>query len=107
MERASAQNLYKADSMGKGNEMNFSIFKIFKIFGLVSAWADQALQDGKITLVEAVDLATMIAGVLGINTEIDVPGNLANAATEDEQGPESLFRLAPEAGKPSEKPVED
>jgi len=53
--------------------MNFSIFKIFQIFGAVSTWSAQALADGKISLTEAVGLAVIIAGVLGVQTEIEIP----------------------------------
>jgi len=54
--------------------MGSSIFKIFQIFGIVSSWAAQALDDGKITLKEATNLAGQIAEVLGVAIEIEVPG---------------------------------
>jgi len=53
--------------------MDFSIFKVFRIFGAVSTWSAQALADGKISIAEAVSLAVIIAGILGIQTEIEVP----------------------------------
>lgn len=56
--------------------MNISVFKIFLIFGIVSAWAEQALKDGTITLVEAANLATKIAKILGVNVEIEVPAEV-------------------------------
>jgi hypothetical protein len=52
--------------------MGLSIFKIFNIFGRVSSWADTALEDGKITLSEVVDLAEELAVILGVPLEIDI-----------------------------------
>ncbi len=63
--------------------MEFSIFKIFQIFGIVSTWATQALADGKITLNEAVDLAMKIAEVLGITIEIDIPTEMQTMASDE------------------------
>ena len=53
--------------------MNFSIFKIFQVFGIVSSWCDKALADGKVTLNEAADLAIRIAEILGVAIDIEVP----------------------------------
>lgn len=55
--------------------MSFNIFKVFQVFGIVSAWSAKALEDGKISLSEAVELAVSLAGLLGIPTDI----NLATA----------------------------
>lgn len=53
--------------------MDIPIFKIFTIFGIVSSWAAKALEDGRVTLTEAVELATLLAGALGITPAIEVP----------------------------------
>jgi hypothetical protein len=53
--------------------MNISIFLIFRIFGVVSKWAEKALEDGKITITETVDLATELAQILGVPLHIDIP----------------------------------
>lgn len=53
--------------------MEISIFKIFMIFGLVSAWAARALKDGRISLVEAADLAAQLGTALGVPTELAIP----------------------------------
>jgi hypothetical protein len=71
--------------------MNISFFSIFRIFGVVSAWAEKALEDGKITVAEASDLAEGLGKILGIPTEIQVIPDidrpiLTNAATEDVPG---------------------
>lgn len=53
--------------------MNFSIFKIFQIFGIVSTWATKAFADGKVTLAEAVELAITLCAIIGVPTELDLP----------------------------------
>ena len=55
--------------------MSFGLFKIFQIFGIVSSWATQALADGKVTLVEAVDLVTQLCAILGVTPELEIPGS--------------------------------
>ena len=55
--------------------MSFGIFKIFQIFGIVSTWATQALADGKVTLIEAVDLVTQLCAILGVTPELEIPGS--------------------------------
>ena len=87
--------------------MNFSIFKIFQIFGIVSNWAAKALADGKITLEEAVELATLIAGILGVKIEIEVPAGLLADETPGEMAKEDMDDLDYLPDKVSEKPVED
>lgn len=47
-------------------------FKIFMLFGIVSAWAEKALKDGNITLTEAAGLAEDLGPVLGIPVQIEV-----------------------------------
>jgi len=61
--------------------MPISIFKIFMVFGIVSTWAAKALEDGKISLVEAADLASRLGAALGIPTELAIP----NPAAETEE----------------------
>ncbi len=51
--------------------MKISIWKIFAIFGIISAWAQTALLDGKITLEEALDLVAQLAVALGLPLEYD------------------------------------
>ncbi|MBA7670746.1 hypothetical protein ES703_78893 [subsurface metagenome] len=52
--------------------MKVSIWKIFTIFNIISAWSQAALADGKITLEEALDLVTQLAAALGLPLEYDV-----------------------------------
>jgi hypothetical protein len=69
--------------------MGFSIFKAFSIFGIVSAWAAKALEDGKITVTEAAELAVKLAAVLGIPTSIVIPNETSpyEARTETTGNP--------------------
>jgi len=50
--------------------MNF--FKIMAIISLISSWMNKSLEDGKITLAEALELISMLAGPLGLPLEFDV-----------------------------------
>ena len=63
--------------------MNF--WMIFQVFGIVSAWAAKALQDGKITLIEAAELAAQLGALLGIPTNVTIP----NAEAIELQPPKS------------------
>jgi len=87
--------------------MNFSIFKIFQIFGIVSNWAAIALADGKITLKEAVQLAMKIAEILGVEIEIDIPESVMTGASVDPgiPGKVPLKTWVPE--EPANKPIKD
>lgn len=87
--------------------MNFSIFKIFQIFGIVSTWATVALADGKITLEEAVDLAVKIAEILGVKIEIEVPAALEDM-TDSNMGVENKTNKSFPTWVPENpKPIED
>ena len=49
------------------------LFKALQIAGIVTTWAAAALEDNKVTLIEAAQLAESIASVLGIKTELEIP----------------------------------
>ena len=49
-------------------------WRIFQVFGIVSAWSVKALADGKITLVEAAELGLALGTLLGIPTNVTIPG---------------------------------
>lgn len=87
--------------------MNFSIFKIFQIFGIVANWGNTALEDGKITLKEAVELATLIAGILGVKIEIEVPIDLLSEKVPEEMAGGDIDDLSYPPPKTAEKPIED
>lgn len=87
--------------------MNFSILKIFQIFGIASSWSSTALADGKVTLKEAASLAEQIATVLGVEIEIDVAGE-----SEVTEKPQQEINITFEDDRfkderVSKKPVED
>lgn len=46
--------------------MKIPIFMIFQFMGAVSAWASTALQDGKVTAEEGLQLIITLAGILGV-----------------------------------------
>lgn len=87
--------------------MSISIFKILQIFGVVSSWSTKALADGKVSLLEAVELAVGLADLLDVCTDIDInqmliqdtDDNSTMRNTEVDQAGLSTAHLA--------KPVED
>ena len=54
----------------------FYFLKVLRIFGIVSEWSAKALEDGKVTAMEAADLGIKIAGALDLPTEIDLSAKL-------------------------------
>lgn len=46
--------------------------KTFQIMGLVSSWSATALEDNKVTMVEAMDLVHGICQILGVPVELDL-----------------------------------
>ena len=69
---------------------SFSIFKVFAILGVVSAWANKALEDGKISVQEGIGLVVDMAPVLGIPLEWDVPEAVLEATEDIRQAHETL-----------------
>ena len=52
--------------------MNINYFGILGLVGKLMAWAQKALQDGKIDAQEAAELVAMIADVAGFKAEIQL-----------------------------------
>ncbi len=50
-----------------------AISKGFQLMAITESWSEQALEDGKVTLKEATELATRICEVLDIPLELEVP----------------------------------
>lgn len=48
-------------------------WKILTVLTIVLNWAGQALQNGKITLTEALELVQLLATALGVQTLFDIP----------------------------------
>jgi hypothetical protein len=49
--------------------MKVPLMMLFQFFFIVSAWATKALEDGKITAVEGLELVISLAGILGVKPE--------------------------------------
>ena len=52
--------------------MKIPIFMIFQFLGIISVWAAKALEDGKVTAAEGLELVEALAGALGVQVEFDV-----------------------------------
>jgi len=48
------------------------IFMIFKFVMVVATWANKALEDGKITASEGLELIAELAAIIGVPLELDV-----------------------------------
>lgn len=54
--------------------MKISFWMIFTIFATVSAWAEKALADERVTLAEGLALVGELASILGVSTLYETPG---------------------------------
>ena len=61
--------------------MNF--FKILSIVSLISSWMAKALEDGKITLREALELIGLLAPALGLPLDFEIADVLGGSAPEN------------------------
>lgn len=84
--------------------MGVRAFMTLQILGIIAAWSSQALEDGKITIKEAVDLASRLAVVLDVPVDIDMstlfPGETREGDVE--LVPEGEETLPLSAKKPEE-----
>jgi len=62
--------------------MNF--FKILSIISLISSWMAKALEDGKITLREALELIGLLAPALGLPLDFEIGAVLGDTEPEPE-----------------------
>jgi len=66
------------------------ILKIISITAHVSKWSQKALEDNKVTLLEAAELAQGVCDILGIPVEVEIPDDfnlsLSTTRTDDEGG---------------------
>jgi hypothetical protein len=53
--------------------------KVFKVFGVVSQWSGKALEDGKVSGEELLELGKGICDILGVPAELPVPDEIVNA----------------------------
>lgn len=52
--------------------MKIPIFMIFQFFGIISAWSVKALEDGKVTIQEGLELVLSLTAILGVKPEFDI-----------------------------------
>ncbi|MBA7491628.1 hypothetical protein ES702_02176 [subsurface metagenome] len=52
--------------------MKIPIFMIFQFIGIISSWANKALEDGKVTAQEGLELVIALSSLLGVRTEFDI-----------------------------------
>ncbi|MBA7494466.1 hypothetical protein ES702_05042 [subsurface metagenome] len=64
--------------------MKIPIFMIFQFFGVISKWAVKALEDGKVTAAEGLELVDSLAGLLGVRPEFNVSDYLTPPSPEDD-----------------------
>lgn len=64
--------------------MKIPFLMIFSFFGIISAWASKALEDGKITAAEGFELVVSLAHVLGVTPEFDVSEFIALSSPKPE-----------------------
>ena len=64
--------------------MKIPFLMIFSFFGIISAWASKALEDGKITADEAFELVVSLAGVLGVVLEFNASEFIALSSPKAE-----------------------
>jgi len=64
------------------------LFKALAIMGILAAWSDKALADGKVTAEEAFDLIVKLAGSLGLPIEFALPDLATQIATKATTGGE-------------------
>lgn len=48
-------------------------FMMFQVFSILTSWFSRAMMDGKITAQEMTGLVTELAGIFGLQTEIELP----------------------------------
>ena len=88
--------------------MKIPIFMIFQFFGIISSWAVKALEDGKVTAQEGLELVVTLSSLLGVRTEFDVsdyiPKVIEVEMLEEETGEEADFLSKPDYIEPGKKP---
>lgn len=51
----------------------FWIFKALQAIGVISKWSEKALEDGKVTLPEGIELLGQLGTLLGLPLELELP----------------------------------
>jgi len=61
--------------------MRIPILMIFQFITIIGAWAAKALEDGKITAEEGLELVQQLALIIGVPLELEVPNEVKEAVT--------------------------
>ena len=79
--------------------MKIPIFMIFKFVTIIGMWATKALEDGKITAAEGLELVAQLAEVIGVPLELTVPPEVTKTI-EDIAGESEFNKLTTDLSKP-------
>jgi len=71
--------------------MKIPIFMIFQFFGIISSWAVKALEDGKVTVQEGLELVIALCSIIGVQPEFDISEYLPKIDVDPEKQPEKEF----------------
>lgn len=83
------------------------MFVMLQIIGVMSAWADKALKDGRISIVEALDLIVAIARLLGVPVDDDITTLVAGRDEPPDSGEGLKEAKEHPVAVASNKPAED
>ena len=61
---------------------------IFKFVTIIGMWATKALEDGKITAAEGLELVAQLAEIIGIPLELALPDEVKETITDITGGPQ-------------------
>lgn len=62
-----------------------TMFKVFSVVGVVSAWADKALEDGEVSVKEAAELIMEICHIFNITALVDLSKYLDEKGGEEDE----------------------
>ena len=79
--------------------MRIPIFMIFKFVTIIGMWATKALEDGKITAAEGLELIAQLAEIIGVPLELTVPPEVTKTI-EDIAGESEFNKLTTDLSKP-------
>ena len=79
--------------------MKIPIFMIFKFVTIIGMWATKALEDGKITAAEGLELIAQLAEIIGVPLELTVPPEVTKTI-EDIAGESEFNKLTTDLSKP-------
>jgi len=88
--------------------MKIPIFMIFQFFGIISSWSVKALEDGKVTAEEGLELVISLASILGVKPEFDISDYVPKIdlviGDQSEKVLNSDLKTQPDFKEPEQKP---